>query len=483
MLRQSEVNAGYSLASTLNSRGIIAEGRAGTVLGELCSTTKLQFGDDAYNWELGDTALLTSMAEVKDTTGSYAHGEKIEGAMQLAFRAIQEQLIFSRNTVNPIIERIVNAIEQAESDRGGEAALRPEIIPYFYSELWENNAWLATFKRFEDVAASRINVRERAGDPVGDELTKWVTTGAAALDKDVLDMIATKPEGWLYGVYRAVFQQEQELLYSYDMVGTSDQSGWFFSNSRRCVDEAAASYLLARGILREKPEWLTAKMTEDIETVINAAGLRAFRVTNARAVDKQRDTLVFSYGVFGGKNGARVGQVFVNGDIYNSYLERGGSPELLMGSAYGPQLRATEEILNARQELENRYRAHEVRIAEIYSSERLSRYIELLRAQLITEMRKIPDEALICSREEMVTKVRDWAGELRSRDIDCLWEFVRRAVCKIFFPHTNALAVLTRYDDAHERMPDADSRVVGFYAAVDLLTDWAFEAMAFTAIR
>lgn len=483
MLRQSEVNAGFSLASTLNSRGIIAEGRSGTVLGELCSTTRLQFGDEAYNWELGGTALLTGLAEVKDTTGAYAHGEKLEAAMHVAFKAIQEQLIFARNTVNPIIERIVNNIEQAESDRGGEAAMRPEIIPYFYSELWENNAWLATVKRFEDVAASRVQMRQRCGDPVGDELTKWVSTGASTIDKDVVDMIATKPEGWLHGIYRGVFQQEQDMLASYDMIGTSDQTGWFFSNSRRCVDEAAVSYLMARGILRESPEWLTDKIREDIETVVNASGLRSFRVTNARVVDRQRDTLVFSYGVFGGQNGARVGQVFVNGDIYNSFLEKGGTPELLMGSAYGPQLRASEEILTSRQDLENRYRAHEARIAEIYSSERISRYIELVRAQLITEMRNIPDEALVCSREEMVKKIRDWSGEVRMRDIDGLWEFIRRAVCRIFFPHTNALGVLTRYDDTHERMPDADARVVGFYAAVDLLTDWAFEAMEFTAVR
>lgn len=483
MLRQSEVNAGFSLASSLNSRGVIAEARSGTVLSDVCSTTRLAVAEDAYNWDLGTASLLTGLAEVKDTAGRFAHGEKIEAALSVAATAIQEQLIFARNTVNPIIERIVNAVEQAEADRGGEAALRPEIIPFFYSELWSNSSWLATVERFAEVAASRVNVRERCADPMGDDLTKWVMTGAPALDKDITDMLAVKPEAWLISVYRGVFQQEQDTLREMDMIGTSDQKGWFFSNSRRCIDEAAVAYLLARGILREAPEWLSDRLKEDLATVVNAAGLRCQRVSNHRQEDKKNDLLVYSYGIYGGANGARVGQVFVNGDVYNDFLNKGGSPELLMGSAYGPRLRRTEEFTVARQELENRYKAHEARISEIYASERLGRYNELLRAELINEMRKIPDEALYCSREEMVVKIRQCAGDLRVKDIDALWEYVRRGVCRIFFPHTNALAVLVRYDDTHSRMPDADPRVVGFYAAVELLTEWAYEAMEFSLVR
>lgn len=483
MLRQSEVSAGYSLASTLNSRGVIAEARSGTVLSDVCSATRLQVAEEAYNWDLGATSLLTGLAEVKDVTGRFAHGEKLEAALNVAATAIQEQLIFARNTVNPIVERIVNSIEQAESNRAGETALRPEIVPYFYSELWSNNSWLATVERFADVPASRVNIRDRFGDPVGDELTKWVLTGATALDKDITELLSVKPEGWLFNIYRAVFQQEQDTLHAMDMIGTADQKGWFFSNSRRCIDEAAVSYLLARGILREAPEWLSERQKEDLATVVNAAGLRCQRVTNHRQEDKRGELLVYGYGIFGGVNGARVGQVFVNGDLYNDFLGKGGSPELLMGSAYGPKLRRVEEILVARQELENRYKAHEVRIAEIYASERLGRYNDLLRAELINEMRKIPDEALHCSREEMVVKIRQCAGDLRVKDIDALWEYVRRSVCRIFFPHTNALTVLIRYDDTHARMPDADPRIIGFYAAIELLTEWAFEAMEFSLVR
>lgn len=483
MLRQNEVTSGFAVAEALNARGVIATFRSGTVLGEVASATRLQFNDETYNWDNGASSLLTGMAEAKDTTGKFVHGEKLEQALLLASRTIQDQLIFARNTVNPIIERIVNSIETKEADRGGESALRPEIVPRFYADLWSNNSWIATVNRFEDVQASRCMLRERLGDPLGEDLKTWVMTGAAALDKDIEAMLVNKPEGWLWNVYRGVFQGATDILFEYDMVGTSDATGWFFSNSRRSVDEAAAAYLLGRGILREAPQWLTERMKEDMAGIINAAGLRCMRAIQHREIDMKQGQLVFSFGIYGGPNGARVGQVFVNGDTYNAFLEKGGSPELLMGSAYGPQLRKAEEILNARQDLENRYRAHEARIEEMYSTERLARFTEYVRIELINEMRQIPEEALHCSREEMVAKIRQWAGDLRMKDTNELWEFVRAAVCKIFFPHTNAYTVLTRYDDVHTRMADADQRVVGFYAALELLSEWAFEAMEFTLVK
>ena len=494
MLNQNVLQTAYDLNALISERGVAVAPIAGTVLEDLVDAASPVCALDLYRVTTvahdpvnsdepvklgGSVQILTNSSLERSPDNEFRHGRVLEVALKKVAQAVRVDHNFARNTVNPVIRKIVDAVESGERLRAGESNMRPNVVPYFYADIWESSSWSALVERFADqplvkvVVPSPFEVSEEI-DPVKLLLD---ASGKFGFGPAVEELLKNHSEGWANQVFRGVFGNDSSALWDLGLEIRVDVDGWLFPASRLGVDAIVAAHLMARGLLLKTPTggYSKANWETAISTVIGATGQRLYRAIKQRKEDRARHVLVFAYGYQGPneiqKRGA-LGDIIVNGDLYNEYLEKGGSPEALMGASYGNQARGFDEILGANDELLLEYKRHEATIGETYAANRFARVLEAVRVELMKHLNSIPVEEHIHNREVYVERLREELNTFVTADITALWYFVRRVVCRVFYPHTNALRVLTKIDDVAERMPGASVQVATYHATLEFLIDW-----------
>ena len=514
MLRDEVLNVADDLRDLISSRGMYVEPKQGSVLAELVSaaapvlpigfyggrpeavldtdgamstTTPLAIGELCKGPNC--VSVLTESSLEKTPVGDFRHGAVLETVLELAVRATRVDQDFARNGVNPVIRSIVEAVEASENSRAGEAGLRPDLVPYFYADLWDSASWNALVARFADQPIVKVYIRQPIELPEDVKLFDLVTDGLPGNDEQLKALIQNHSEEWVNHVWRAVFCNDSEAAWATNILGRSDEDGWFFSPNRLSVDAVIVAFLMARSLLKREPSRGYSAQDWDaaISSVIGAAGQRLYRATKQRAEDRATQQLVFSYDyreacaddlIFStAVRTAGRGVIVINGDLYNDYLERGGSPEALMGASYSKQSRKLDELLVINEQLQEAYRRHEQLISERYNAQQYTRVLETLRTEIMKYISTIPEDQAIRTREAYVAMVRSELALFATRDIGALWYFVRRLVCRVFFPHTNALRVLEKIDEVAERMPNASVQVASYHATIEILIDWFWEQL------
>lgn len=153
-----------------------------------------------------------------------------------------------------------------------------------------------------------------------------------------------------------------------------------------------------------------------------------------------------------------------------------------MGASYSNQARRMDELLDSQESLLVAYKRHEALISENFEASRFNRTVDALRGEFVKQLNLLPDDALMQNRENYIGAIQKELALFASRDLGSLWYFVRRAVCNVFFPHTNALRVLTKIDEVAERMPEASVQIASYHATIEILVDWLWEQITVTKL-
>lgn len=495
MLKHNALHVADRLTTMMADRGYAVAPTNGGVIDNLVDAARPILSLDFYATPVSDVGTVAQVMPVnvlaqtsleKDPNGEYRHGRVLEETLFVVANAIRADHDFARNGVNPIIRGIVEAVEKAEQDRVGEGNLRPDVAPYFYADLWENSSFVSMVGRYGDTPVTKAYVANPIPMPEGSELMELVKTGVASIDTDVEALLESRGEEYVARVYRAVFENDSVQTADLELRGNSFEDGWFFSNSRISIDAVIIAHLIAKALSkREAPENYTkSKYDEAISSVMGASGQRLYRAIKQREQDAKNQQLVLAYGYnlvdspLGGRPrfvSPYGGVIVVNGDVYNEYLEKGGSPEALMGAAGLNQPRDLGEILARNEELLAAYKRREAIVQEQLSAGRFARVVEMVRTEVFRFLNSLDESEMVRSRDEYAKVIREELATFRTNDIESLWYFVRRLICRVFFPHTNALRCLTKIDDVATRMPDADVKIATFHATIEMLVDWTFE--------
>ena len=369
MLENNVLQVSYDLADTLLQRGLVVGSVEGTLLDAVASASRPVVGLELYRSvevEHGSAVSILSTSSLeKEPNGEFRHGVVLEAALKQLAAGVRVDHDFARNGVNPIIRKIVEAVTAKEALRSDATELRPTIAPYFYSDVWTSASWTALVERFAEQPLVKINVK--APIELSEEIrpVELLLEGASKFGfaEDIKSLIANKGEEWVYSVFAGAFRNERFELGRIGLEIREDSDGWLFGNSRMAVDAVIVIHLMARSLLTKTPTGGYQKSDWDsvLSSVIGASGQRLYRAMQQRAEDRRRKVLVFTYGYTDGEysgNGVH-GAVVVNGDLYNDYLEKGGSPEALMGASYQSQLRNLDELLAANDALLANYQKHE----------------------------------------------------------------------------------------------------------------------------
>jgi hypothetical protein len=166
-------------------------------------------------------------------------------------------------------------------------------------------------------------------------------------------------------------------------------------------------------------------------------------------------------------------RIVVNHMVYKRWLEDGGCPEILLGSALSDQNTNYQGLLNDAERYKKTWMDHErmVRLArrnKVFNS--LQNYIGLAVAK---EINDIDLETVPHTRESMHADLTTHIGHMCATDVENLYETVRHILCNTVFKHTDALNILTEFDRLAAQCDEKDDmREVATLVAINYATDW-----------
>lgn len=475
MLKLFDIQQGVALGQLAKEAGFSVNAVTGSVIGALNDISIPQCNFIGIGDAVSAGSIVQSFSEAGKDSGIFPHGEALEASAEVLTKAIAESQDFARHGVNPLIERIVNAVERGE-DQGLNTAGRPDVLTYNYSDLWNQNSWLALLSRFEHVAVVPVAIKAQFEEKSTVFLLNALKTGVQSIDAAVSKMLESKPAEFLDDVYNAVFRGDIDSLNRLAIVGTQSGQDWYFSNGVLAADAVAVAFLLAKGYEKaseEEGETIGSTMADSITTVINSAGYRAFSVSKRRDADMREQKLIYTFD----RN-----QVLVNGDLYVGFLTAGGSPELLLGAYYARDRVTGEALLAGRDKYIELYTRNERKLEELFRSERLTRARATIYNELVAIMRDFADDELSRGRREVLADIDKLATGVSLRDLDDLWCVVRSLVCVIFFPYSTALDVLKKYDEVAARLGTDDSALIEYHVGIELAVDYLADSFEFTPL-
>lgn len=161
----------------------------------------------------------------------------------------------------------------------------------------------------------------------------------------------------------------------------------------------------------------------------------------------------------------------VNGEFYRQSLDKGLTPEVLVGHELrGRPHVSVEDIILNKDSLLNAYNAFESSIAEQYSLDRLNTSVRFL----IGALRKHIDEQLLDDDKEVPMSrlglVAD-ASYAEKRDISD-YDLVVRMVCALLYHDKDVYVLITMIDRVAASQPDLDMRSVLTYVLFEYVVTW-----------
>lgn len=486
MLNDDVLNPSYSLASLVDQAGFRFLPVAGSPLRALYDLTGRNqevLGntvDESANDSAPYADILKARSVAKNAAGVEEHTVAMAEASAVVFRSVSNQINFARNRVNPLISKVHEDTLEKTKSLENAGVYRYTVVPYYYHELWDNSGWLGVVSKYSNLPLEALPLSVRWPDLSGEELLEALKSGVKAFDDAVNTIIADLPQETLGELYKAVFQQDNDLQAKYKLfVGGNDS--FSFSNERSNLNHVILLHLMAKGFDKKTVavEGLTGQAYNTaISIIIGQSGRRLAIANEFRNADVKRKVLVYSFPIgtpFA--TSVEYSAIQVNGDLYNKYLEAGGSPEALIGNAQGPLLMEFDEILAAGPKLLSIYRTNERLLTEQLEANYFGRVRSELRNALFAVLNEIPDEELSRSREECVKELTEHLGYLTDADLKDLWVNVRHIVCHVFFKHSDALRILKHYDEAAKKHQDLDSKELAMHTLTEYLLDYVVETI------
>ena len=486
MLRVQAISAGQDIGAMMTSKGFALAPKAGTPLkilfdystkgGQLIPSTDPNANCDAYD-------VVKNIAN-GDLNGETAHDVSQKEIVEVMYRNAANAIAFARNTVNPAIKTIHETVANAANEVSNISRLA--ILPFYYDELFDLPVWPAMISKHEEMPVSSVRVDVTAFPAALDPawLMETIKTGSTKIDERIQAIIGTQGDDYLNAIYSAVFGGDNAANSRFNLLSRTSVGEFTFASNRLNTPHCAVAYLLAKGMLTNPPEGV--KLTKDdyelqVSAVIAQAGRRLCRAMETRKEDLRTKFLVISMPQAGWNyDGASV---IVNGDVYDKFLADGGSPEILIGNVQIAGDSFLPGIVARAEEALRAYRKHEAEIVEQHDASFVSRVKSALYNAVLELLRNTPDDELSRSRADCVSELREHTKFIGRSELNNLWVLIRRLVCHVLYPHSDALKILSLFDEIAERQPNDSVELVEYHVTLSYLVEYLSECLVVQEIK
>ncbi|MGG4591711.1 hypothetical protein ACLPJK_25990 [Pseudomonas aeruginosa] len=449
MLNSAIVYAALPLAIKQSELGVQLRARDDTALDFLTKACAVGAVVDTEGNGFDQEALpgiLLARSEIED------HTDTCDAVVRSAAQAVTRLVGVARRIVMPdvkvLYEKVKSEIDLRLARLTEPYAIEAVITP----PLFKNPLVLDQLEKYEN-AEQNNDVSIEFPALSKDEIRQKIATGNVDLDKQVL---ATLGEGGLESIGRV----------------------WEGSTSIGFIepDYCYALYLLARAMYDEPQEGVKLSLSQynaQVSWLIEQSALRFLRVMQTTARDSRLKLLY---------KGCRLDSdqkvILVDNNVYVELLERGLSPEAVIGNEMLGRKYSVEELLTEpvatkvketyTTNMEVAYATHKVESFEIARNAigRILSYEISARA-----------EELVVQPEVLQQRLLDKLSLLCEEDIRCLPELMRDLVCDVFYAHTDVKRYLRLLDNIGKQRPDLDGRNAALIALIEYTTAYVAQSI------
>lgn len=460
MLSKSAIESSLPLALEADARGLVIVPVAGSVLTHLCEASTIPTDwvcpedDQTFKPPVLD---VESAAQYTDPAGRCEHNDLLDVAAEKYIGAVRNQIQQARLVVSPLAQEYAEKLIERMEDQSVSELLGLEIITSNTPKPLLNPALAEGLSKY---AESGYAVLPALGLPElsVDELQELIKTGMKSLDDDVAMWLADCEPGWLAEVWAGFMETK-----------TADTLRGLMTKPKVGVHYTLATWLLATKLFNNPPEGVTMDLTsynQGVATVRDQAAAQLWR--ELQKVLRAVETGAMVEGVQGSK-------VYVQGDVYNAWIEAGGSTDALFGNLYlSRPLTYVRDLTQRQQELEGIWARQVALVKSTESLNRFNRLQRVARDKFIELVNGLPmDVKAKMPRTSTLMELFD--AEVRSLSTKCvedLYSLALRLLCRTLFVNSDAEAILCGIERVSKENPKLSAPEAASIAVAEYIGSW-----------
>ena len=476
MLTVQAIQQSLPLTQVLDERGWFVLPRTGTPLSDLVNSSidgMTVFGatDGGKDYNI-DAETLAAMSAVKqDGEERSIHDLIMDKLTEVSVEGVTEHLRMARNVVKPVVVELVEAAARRAAQINPSKILGMEVIVLERPAVWSNNSFAGMLKNYDQVPVQDPKLVLNCPELDAGAIVDLMKPGVGSLDSDIAEWVSAKGDAIFLEVWNTIFRITQIAP---NAPSVSLQA--MLRNPFTGADYATAVFLLARNLYEKHDPLpgtemsLTAYESALVEIRDQAAGA-LYRFLTMEENNMRNGVLVHSY---------TDRTITVHQAVYRKWLADGGSNEVLFGNlVQAPVMTGVRQLNESAQRLLDGW---ERTAATLAATERNQRYVamrRILREEYLAQINALTDveRQTLGGVQRVMNLVDIQLDTMRNADVDNLYGFCLRLVCRTRFPNSSAERILEGMVEQHEPNPDLNPREAAAVATLEYIFDWVATMM------
>lgn len=469
MLNYNSLTAAVSLAQVLDNKGLAIRAIDGTPLASLVRAGYLP-NPDVGTLEMSIEERIMFGAQAKNAAGVVEHDMVMDEVLEVLKKTVAWNLDVARNQVNPSVKAACEFVQQYVDDALTLKNTAISVRADKYAEIWDSHYLTGLVERYNETPVKdvKLSITVPMADGIATPLA-LVETGVARFNTELENFIATLPDGYVQEIYNKIFVNRDE---SYNPSLLAHLNHLYVEPTQILV-----IFLLASRLCEITPEGVQAGLNEYKEYVIDImsqAARAVCRTLERRESNAKRKVLVSDWSRFREDDiGINPVEIRVNADVYDKWLEAGGSPEVLFGAFVSDRNSNYDILLERKDRYIKVWESQERVMATNLRLQKANHFQTGLVRAIEKEIQDMPDDLLVTERKVYVTELHKYIRNMPNNWYeDDLFITVRKVICSVIFPHTNAYDILTTMDSVAKEHPELEMREVGLLALMEFIPTW-----------
>lgn len=480
MITHGAITATACLADKITSAGYMLEPFMGdsnplSVLVGCSYTPILENSNMVVNEYDSVLENVVATTSTNNQLGICEHDVALSEVSKMIAEAVRADIHTAKNVVNPLVIAAAEEVQKVMQEKRVKLASVISIIPNMYEAIWSSSLLSDLALPYADIPALTVNSLPDVHPPVSKEiLLTLLKTGASKFDKEILDWVSQISIDFVMDVYNKVFlapsYRDGETLPNLEYLLTTDPIG----RNRTLV-----IFLLARRLpidIMEGIDMTAGDYELMMASVASQSGRVLNRVTEERDRNNRLKVLVMSWPLKDAEFYTEANDctnIVVNMDVYEKWLESGGTPQILYGAAVSDHCNDPAELIANRELYEKRWDNRNAVIVANHEAKRYSYTVGALQLAISRQIAELDDGILgTTSRAELNARLVEQMSKVSHRCITDIFECTRRLVCDVIFPNSNAKRILQRMDELSRENRNYGPREAGLIAMIEIVTNW-----------
>ncbi|MNE09928.1 hypothetical protein D3C80_1026220 [compost metagenome] len=469
MLNYNSLTAAASLADKLAGKGIALRAIEGTPLATLIRAGYLP-NPDSGTLEMSVEERIMFGASSKNAGGIVEHDMVMDEVLEVLKKTVSWNMDLARNQVNPCVQSAMEFVNQYVDDAMTLKNTALSIKEDTFNPIWDSHYLHGMVERFNETPVKdvRLSIAVPMPDGIASPMA-LIETGIARFNSELESFIADQAPDLVQSIYNKIFVSR----------GEDYQPSLLAHLNHLYVEpnQILLIHLMAARLLDQTPEGVragAAEYKEYIAEIMAQSGRAVVRALERRESSAKRKTLINDWSQYREDDiGITPIQIRVNSDIYHKFLEAGGTPEVLFGAFVSDRNYSFDMLLERKEQYIKVWQSQERVMATNLRLQKANHFQTGLVRAVEKQIADLPDDLLVTERPIYIRALHAYVKEMPNNWYeDNLYLTLRKVICNVMFPHTNAFDILSTMDVVALENPELEIREVGLLALIEFIPTW-----------